>query len=128
MTRLFHSAPYVLIRESDSKRLPLCNAVIAILLFTWSRDQNRGKPRIQNIEITNHGITLQSIVKSPYNHPKHLLQKHVLMPNYPFGQGLVQSGNSKKKFDPFPARLLNLSTDFIVVVFKKSSKTRDTKK
>jgi hypothetical protein len=30
--------------------------------------QNRGKPRIQNIEIINHKIALQSIMKSPYNH------------------------------------------------------------
>jgi hypothetical protein len=50
LTRLFHSAPFVHITESGSKRLPLCNAVIAILFFTWSRDQNCGKPRIQKID------------------------------------------------------------------------------
>jgi hypothetical protein len=31
-----------------------------------SIDQTRGKPRIQNIEITHHEITLQSLMKSPY--------------------------------------------------------------
>jgi hypothetical protein len=58
----FHSVPNVFITESGSKRLPLCNAVVAILLFTWSR----GKPLIQNTEMTNHEITLQSFtLQSP---------------------------------------------------------------